>query len=181
MLIKGGLNSKVADVSDGNRLKTYSVTESEEWFANEHNGKAFSLVVTQTPTAGGDCFVYIKNNSSNILVITSLKAYMGTDETIQVKLGDTGTAATGTTATPVNRNAGSGNVIDGTVETGNDITGLSGGVVVDQFFFNADESTQKHTWQSGIMIPKNKVLTLYAVTGGIAINCTLSLHYHGSI
>jgi len=181
MMIQGANNGRFMDVSDGNRAKFYGVTESEEWFANESCGCAFSLVLAQTPTAAGDCFCYIKNTSSESLIISSIKANVPTDEAIIVKLGDVGTPAGGATATPANRNAGSGETITGTVEAGNDITGLTLGVTVDRLSYNAAESTLKISWGSGIVVPENKVLTLYAEVGAILINATLSMHYHGTI
>ena len=182
MFIEDGSGSghRVA-ISEGNKLRTYGVMESEEWHMNEDLGLTYSLVVSQTPAGANDCFCYIKNTSDYDLIITTMKAYVPTDETIQIKFNDAGTPAGGTTGVPVNRNAGSGNTIDATVVVGNDITGLSGGAVVDQLFFNGTDTAHKFSWGSGLIVPRNKTMSFYAVTGSILVNATLSMHYHGKI
>jgi hypothetical protein len=101
-----------------------------------------------------------------------LKLYAAATETVQVKIRDTGTVGgTHAVLVPVNRNAGSGKVADVTCESGVDITGLSGGDVVDELVAGADMYRWK--WQSGLIIPKNRTVSLYAVTGAIAIKATL--------
>ena len=161
-----------------NRLKTYGVMESEQLHVNEDYGEAYSVLTNVTPTAAGDCFLYIKNNSDNDLLITSFKLQVATDETIQVKLGDSGTAVGGGTITPVNRNAGSGKQANATVEGGVDITGLSGGSVVDQLNVDGASGTRKYSWTSTLLVPKNSMISFYAVTGGIALVGTVSMYYH---
>ena len=90
---------------------------------NDEYWETYSLVVSKTPAAGGDnCFCYIKNTSDYDLAITTARIYAATDESIQAKLGDSGTPVGGPTAPPVNRNACSGHTADATCETGTDIT-----------------------------------------------------------
>lgn len=112
------------------------------------------------------------------MYVCSLTASAATDETIQIKVKDIGTPAGTTVNTPVNRNAGSGKVADVDCYDGVDITGLSGGSVIEQFEFDGNTGSTKFRYSSCIIIPKNHVLTLYAVTGAIALKVSLSLMFH---
>ena len=144
---------------------------------NQVDGTSYSLIISQTPTGAGDCFCYLKNNNEKDMVLSSVKLYAATDEIFTVKLNDTGTPSGGAAATPVNRKAGCGNVADVECETGNDITGLSGGDEVEALFVDGGTSSRRYLWLSGLIVPKNHVLTLYVVNGVIAVRATLSLHF----
>ena len=140
--------------------------------SNQHEEESYSAVMSVTPTGAEDCFFYIINDNDIEAVVTSLKLHAAAAETVQVKIRDTGTVGgTHATLTPVNRNAGSGKVADVTCESGVDITGLSGGDVVDELVANT--TMYRWQWQSGLIIPKNRMVSLYAVTGAIAIRATL--------
>ncbi len=145
---------------------------------NEIEQQVYTVVVSQTPTGANDCFCYVKNTSSTDLTFRSLTIATASNETIQIKIKDTGTPVNGTAYTPINRNSGSTNVATGTFQTGNDITGLSGGSVVDQIFLKGGDSSSKYFWQSHIIIRSNDTLTFYAVTGGIAIKMSFTIYYH---
>lgn len=168
----------LAKIDGDNRLMTTAISESIDSHVNQKEGQSYSIIVSQTPTGAGDCFCYILNLSTTYKIfVTSIKIYTVTDETIQVKIKDVGTAAGGTPYIPVNRNSGSTNLADATIEVGNDITGLAGGLVVDQFFVKGNASTIKLDWDSGLIIDTNQTATFYAVTGGIAVKMTVSIYY----
>jgi len=112
------------------------------------------------------------------LNINSITISAASDEVIQLKLRDTGTPAGGSTATPVNRNTNSNNMALGTFLTGTNITGLSGGSIVDQFFSDGATNSQKYSWTSSLIVGQNGVLALYAVNGAIAVRITISFFYH---
>lgn len=145
---------------------------------NEIEEQVYSVVVSQTPTGTGDCFCYIKNNSSLYLTLRSITLAVASDETIQVKIRDIGTPVGGTTYNPVNRNSGSTNTASGIFQIGNDITGLYGGNIVDQFFLKGGNSSKKYFWQSHIIVRPNDTLTFYAVTGAIVIKMSFTIYYH---
>lgn len=177
-VIKDGSGSGyLAKVTSENKLTTEAITEDIVAHVNEIEEQAYSVVVSQTPTGAGDCFCYVKNSSSLDLTLCSITLAAASDETIQIKIRDTGTPTNGTTYTPVNRNSGSTNVASGTFQTGNDITGLSGGSVVDQFFLKGGNTSRKYFWQSHIIIRPNDTLTFYAVTGAIAIKMSFTIYY----
>lgn len=172
-----GTGSKVQVNTEG-CLCTKAITIPFGQHINSEHQEAYSVIINKTPTAANDCFFYIKNNSDTNLYICSLTASAATDETIQMKVKDTGTPAGTTVNTPVNRNIGSGKVADVTCYDGVDITGLSGGSIIEQFEFDGNTGSKKFRYDSCIIIPKNHVLTLYAITGAIALKVSLSLMFN---
>jgi len=178
MIITGGTgNGFAVGVTNENQLEVCAVTRTIDLFCNQADGSTYSLLISKTPTGAGDCFCYMKNNDERDMVLSSIKLYVATSETISIKLGDSGTPSGGSDATPVNRKAGCGNVADITCETGVDITGLSGGSEVENFFIKGAETSRRIEWLSGIIVPKNHTMTLYVGTGAIAVKLTLSIHF----
>lgn len=167
-----------AKITNTNRLAVESSAFDAIRVINHEEQNVYSLTFTITPTGANDCFCYIKNSSTIDLNLYSITLAAASDEIIQIKVRDTGTPVGGTTATPVNRNTNSNNVAVGTFQTGVDITGLSGGSIVDQFFIDGATNSQKYSCSSSIIIGQNQTATLYAVTGAIALRITISLFYH---
>jgi hypothetical protein len=172
MIIRDPKTGSGQSVTVGGMAVTKAICQSLTEHSNHHEEESYSAVISATPTGAGDCFFYITNDDDKDMVVTSLKLYSGAAETIQVKIRDTGTVG-GTHAAliPVNRNAGSGKIADVTCESGVDITGLSGGDIVDELI--AGTTMYRWEWQSGLIIPKNRMFSLYVVTGAIAIKATL--------
>lgn len=173
MIIRDPSTGKGMEVNDEGYGKVANVNRPLQHHANVVYGNAYSAIISVTPTGAGDCFFYIKNDDVLNLVIRSITLYGASAESLQVKLGDSGTVG-GTHADllPVNRNAGSGKTADVTCESGVDITGLSGGSVVCDINFT--NSFVKLRWDSSLIVPKNTIFSLYAVTGAIAIKANLS-------
>jgi hypothetical protein len=159
------------------QLLVCAVNRTVDMECNQVDGTSYSLLISQTPIGAGDCFCYIKNNDEKDMVISSTKLHVASDETIIVKLNDTGIPSGGSVATPANRRAGCGTPADIDCEMGNDIIGLSGGDEVDALFIKGAESSKRFPWLSGIIVPKNHTLTLWAATGAIFIRATLSIHF----
>ena len=172
-----GTGSKVK-VGEEGCLNAKAVTVPMQQHINEQDGESYSVIIDKTPTGAGDCFFYIKNNSDKDMFVTSGKISAATDETVRIKLKDVGTPVGGTANVPVNRNAGSGKKADVTCQDGVDITGLSGGEIVEQVDVDGAVGSVKYPWASGLIIPKNQTLTMYAVTGAIALKSTLSIAFH---
>jgi len=166
----------LAGVTSENRLKISGVAQAQGYYANAENTEAYHLVFSQTPTDAADCFLYMKNSSDTDIVVEGIWFRVASAEAVSVKLGDTGTAS-GTTATPVNCNAGSANEASGTFKTGNDITGLSGGTVVEKYWLTSTASLFL-SFAQGIVLPKNATLTLWATTGAVAVAGTVVFNYY---
>lgn len=182
MMIEDGHGTgNKTEVSGEGRLHTKAVIVHFEQHVNELYQETFTALVESTPTGAGDCFFYIKNNSEKNMYINSLTAAADTDETVQIKIKDIGTPVGTTVNTLVNRNAASGKTADVTSYNGVDITGLSGGSVVEQFVIDGGTGSHKWWYNSSIIIPKNQTLSLYAVTGAIALKVSLSVSFHAEL
>ncbi len=180
LIIEDGKGSgKTAAVNSENKLETLAITSTLEQHVNHHEGEAYTAMFSVTPTGAGDCFGYIKNNSEIDMLITSLMIRCASDEIVQIKLNDEGTPVGGSGITLVNRNAGSGKSADVTSQQGVDITGLSGGAVVAGAFVKGGESSLQVNITTSLIIPKNKVITFYAVTGTAALMVGAEVHFHG--
>lgn len=166
-----------ASVTTENKLDVCSVTRTIDLYCNQMNGVSYSLIISQTPTTSGSCFCYMKNDDTSDMVISSIKVYAVSDEIFEIKLSDTGTPVGGSDATPVSRKAGCGNIADVTCKVGNDVTGLSGGCTVEIIPVKGGETATRYEWLSGLVIPKNHSITMYAITGSSAIRVTLSMHF----
>ena len=163
-------------ITDEHMASVLANSTSLQSHSNRIHRTAFSAVVSLTPTGAGDCFFYLKNDNDELLIVTALKLRSASAESVQVKLGDSGTVGgTHATLTPATRYGNSGDTFDHTSESGVDITGLSGGSIVDTLW--AGTTMQKWIWDSGLILSKNTMLSLYAVTGAVALAATLSFHW----
>ena len=177
--IKDGTGGKyVAKVDNENRLLVSATTHSENHHVNDLDEEAYLFFTTVTPTATGDTFAYLKNTSNKDLIINWYRIWSGTSaEAIDIYIGKTGTP-TGTTAmVPVNMNITSKNEAEGLFYEGVDITGLSGGQEMDRLRLSGDGKDVLDSYPGHIIIQKGGVLTLQALTGGIALEVTLSFYY----
>ncbi len=167
-----------AGVTEEGRLRTSAQTFTQEHHTNHHEGQCYSYGVMITPTGAGDCFLYLKNNSDTDLVVSEFMLRAASDEIVTFKLDDVGTPIGGTVGTPVNRNAGSGNIANVTAYYGADITGLSGGNAVMAMFLKGGETSVRIEPLSAFIIPKNHTITGYVSTGGIAVMIGMGISFH---
>jgi len=180
MFIEDPSSGDRASVTEENRLKTSAITFSSPHHINHQEGKAYAFPISVTPTGAGDCFAYITNTDDDDMIVDAFNLYVPTTEKIIFKLGDAGTASGGSDVTPVNLNAGSGNLADVTAQTGADITGLSGGSAVAGFTKKGGEDSRIYNLPPSLIIPKNKTLSIYASAGSIAIDMGVLLTFHGT-
>lgn len=175
-MIKGGTgNGYLAAVNEENRLKVEAITYSGEHHAN-HEGTAYNMLFDVTPTAAGDCFLYMKNSSTIDLVIEGLWLRVASAEQIYMKLGNKG-VPDGTDVVPANINAGTNNAALGTFQVGNDITTMTGGTIINKGWV-ANTATSFFNFEQDIILPQNTVYTLWVVTGAVNVAGTIVFHYH---
>ncbi len=167
----------LAGVDSANRLLTSSVTYSAEHHAN-HEGNAYNMVFDVTPTAAGDCFLYIKNSNTADMVIEGLWLRVASAEQITMEFGNTGTpGGTSSAIVPTNLNAGANSTALGTFEAGNDITGVAAGTVLNKGWV-ANTATSFFNFEQDLIMPQNSVYTLWVVTGAVNLAGTIVFHYH---
>ena len=167
-----------AGVDAENRLMADTVSSSLEHHTNMYHGAAYSLLFSATPTGAGDCFLYIKNEDDEELIIEGFGLYLEADEYIDIVIGDTGTPVGGTDITPGNCNSGSGSIASGIFENGNDITGLTGGTRIYRIYHANSKETNYTNFEMDIILAKNTTLTMYIQTGTTALAGFLDMLYH---
>lgn len=81
---------------------------------------------------------------------------------------------------PINKTSGAANTADCICQVGNNITGLSGGSVVDRLVTVGPIcGSQLYRWNAGLIIPKNTTLTMNVMDGtGARIFGTLGFYFH---
>ena len=167
-----------ADVNEDAQLLVRSVRETEESFANK-NGNSYSVLVDVTSATTDDDFFYLKNKDDMDLVVYHIEGWCDdANQEIKVLIGatDAGTDA-GDALTPVNMNAGSGNLAD--IDCTQDATDLAitGGSTVTLLKFPVT-ALELASWDfsSGIIVPKNRRLHMEAALAGL-INLNIFFYF----
>ena len=180
MFIEDGTGSGYkAKVTNENYLKSFGISLNLLQHINVE-GNSYSIFFDQTPAAAGNTFLYLKNNSNDLLIVEGLTIYSTTAEGVVVKINESGTPVGSTSYTPINLNSGSNSVADCSVEVGSAITGLSGGNTLSKLFHNGSDSSLQISCQGGIILVKNSILSLSAVNGLIQIQGSVQIGFHDS-
>jgi len=177
-IIDGTGKGYTAKVDSENKLHVMAVSVTSEHHSNHFHQEGYHLVFQQTPTGADDCFLYLKNNSDDDLILEGITLRTDDNEQIEIKLGVDGTPVGGTATTPVNCYTDSGNSADGTFLVGDDITSLTDGSISERIYVGSSYTSSHYNFEQDIIVPKNKTLALYAVNGAIEIDGTIVFHYH---
>jgi len=176
---KGRGNEAAVNVEQ--RLLIDGPLDSMAYHANQQYGEAYVSQFTVTPVGAGDLFLLVENLDDEDLVITDItliRAAGAEDHT--VTLGQVGTAAYTATAggTIANKNAGSNKSPNAIFRDDTDITGLTGGRIVEVRSCGATPVLM--SWVSGLILPKGGRLTLTAGAAGASPVQALINFYFGS-
>jgi len=185
MRITGGTgNGYAAKVNEENRLYVQSVSVTAKHHANHSEGEAYNVLCAVNPSGAGDCIFYMLNNGEEDIVIEGVWWQTSAAEEVSYNLGDTGTAVAtaGAAVTPVNLNAGSGNLADvtcysNTADGAVDITGLTAGTTIQSLWLTSAASVWFNA-QQDIIVPKNKAFSIYCVGGDTLLRFTVVFHVH---
>jgi len=176
-MIKDGTGSgKLLKIDSENKMVTSAVSVSLEHHVNVEHGDAYNFLFTVTPSAGG-CFFYMENTSTNNIVCEGMVLHIPSYEVITIKLNDVGTPVKGSDAIPANLNSSSSSVATGTFQTGNDITGLSGGTTVWRQHYAGGNDSYNDNFDADIIIGKNQTLTMYATNGSLELDGFIVMVY----
>ena len=183
-----GPNGTVVEVTDENRLRTFSISRSLESHVNHEEGEAYNVLFSQSPTAADDCIFYMVNSSDTGMIIEGITLGFinaaAVDAEVYVQLGDKGTRNGATALTPGNLNAGSGNAADGTFEQGADLDGgvatLTGGTEIERWVFAnvQDRESAYINFEQDVILPKNQTLTIWVSDVDATYYVTVPFHYH---
>ena len=191
MLLEDGTGSgRTAAVNYENKLEVVAITASTEHATNHHDGLAFNACSEVTPIApdpsSGDtraCVFYLKNTSEIDMTLEGIDIRLGgtgEEDVIEVVGRDEGSPVGGANCTPANLNLGSGNPAEGVFICGGDITGISGGVILQKIWVKSN-GTNSYNFNQDIIVPKNRVITIYSRNSVAELDLTLSFNYHPTI
>ena len=174
MIIQDSSTGNTATVDDENRLKVFSISQSEDKHTNDE-GYYNSLYFVVTPAGANDKFVYFKNTGSADLTITDLRISSSVPTNILMKkVTGSPTYVTGTDVDITSRNLGSPRVPDIIAKYDTDITGLvDDGVLLFQECPAADTLYHFKT-TSNIIIPQGQAIVLERVEATGEITCLIS-------
>ena len=153
-------------INSENKAEVASVSRSKEHHANVVHGNAYNFIFDVTPVAGGT-FLYMKNLSDDDIIAEGFSIHCPTNEIIQVQLHEIGVPVGGSDIVPANLNAGSNHEAVGIFQTGNDITGLTGGRTVMHYHIKGDDDSSFRNFDADLVIPKNLTMTMSCVNGSI--------------
>jgi hypothetical protein len=189
MMIHDGTGSgRTVGVNIDNKLEVVAVTASTEHNTNHHDGLAFNAAIEQTPVptdpsaSTKSCIFYLRNTSETDMTLEGVDIRLGgtgKEDVIEVVGRDDGIPVGGSTVSPANLNLGSGNSADGIFLQGTDITGLSGGVVLQKVWVTSN-GTKSYNFNQDIIVPKNRVITIYSRNSVDELDITISFNYHHS-
>lgn len=150
-----------AGVDGENRVLVRSINENDDFHINQVYGTVWSVPFGPYDPAGANDYIfYLKNTGTQPLRVTDFRlsctGAIGNAEVHAV----TGTAASGSTLTPVNRNLGSTNTISGIVEGGTDITGLTTAGTIFRMDMDVVNKLYHLSTSSNIIIPKGSAIAI---------------------
>jgi hypothetical protein len=165
-----------AKVDDQNRLKTLSISETEQFHINRDNGKVWSLPFENiTNTGANDYIFYLKNTGDKDLAVPKIRLSASAATQVEIHIV-TGTAGGGGSAvTPVSRNLGSSQSPSATVETDPDITGLTTGGTLFLMQCPVANTQYELDTTSNIVIPKGKAIAILIETTTITMSGVVTL------
>jgi len=176
MILENGWGNSGAKalVDDEGRLHTHSTSVSSDRQRNQ-DGYLWSCTATNTTVATNDFFFLIKNNGSEDLAITDIRAKSDTitELTYEVVSG-TPVYVAGSDVTPIARNLGTNKVPTAIIKSDSDITGITSG---GEIFFEQCDTVDKMyhlRTSSNIIIPQGQMMALKS-SAAATIKCLVSL------
>jgi hypothetical protein len=168
-IIDGRGRGHVGGINSAHQFLINGVTTSAEHYTNLVFQDSYNMIFNVTPSAGG-MFLHLQNHSDNEIICEGYSIYSPSDEIITILIGNTGTPIGGTDVVPANLTAGSGNIADGVFQIGNNITGMSGGVLIAPYHIAGSNDSKFRNFDADVVIPKNQSLCMMVTNGGINIH-----------
>jgi len=173
-----GPDGRVVQVDIKGRMRTIAATQTlAQQIAFE--GNAFALNFTQTPAGADDIFLYIKNTGLRDLAIGLFEfaATIATRITIEPVIGTAlfvTNGGAGTEEPAVNLNLGSTNVVNASIISDTNITGISSLGIMG--FEDVIPANGRHELQvnPGFIIPQGKAVALRSSVSS-AITCAVTI------
>jgi hypothetical protein len=168
-----GPNGRVVQVTAENRLSVDAVTMTEDKHLNKEE-RYWSAYFEDTTVAVDDYFFYLKNEGLKDLTVTDVRISSSVALNTMYYERVSGVAAGGSDSTVTNRNLGSPKEINGIVQNGADITGLT--KLGELFFQKCDVANRGYHLKttSSIIIPQGQSVAFRSALAA-AIECVVSI------
>lgn len=154
MFIQGNRSGRFADVNDDFQLLSDSTARHRSEFLNVKDGKVWALDIDAIDPAGAaDKFFYIKNTGTVDIKIHSIRISSTVAGFVSVKkVSGTASFTAGADVTPLSMRTNTAPVVQATIKTDTDTTGLTDQGVFDRISLDTADREILHTYESTIMI-----------------------------
>lgn len=167
---------KGAAVNSSGQLSITGPMETVDYHATVTHQKYWSCPFEDVdPTGADDYFFYLKNTGTVLLSVPDIRLSTTVAGAVQVQWV-TGTAASGTTLTPVNRYLGSPNAPAATIEYGANITGLTSAGELFRIDLDTTGKLVKMHTTGNILIPPGQAIALIWDTGTGVLSGSVSVN-----
>ena len=177
LIIQDGLGKGYTlHIDSEGRAHTVAHTNSTDFHTNLDFGKVWSLPFgPRDPTGAADYVFYLQNTGSNNIAVTDFRlSCTGAGSQISIEKV-TGTAAAGTTITPVARNLGSTASPVATAEDSVNITGLTTAGTLFQMELTVINTLYHLRTTSNIIMPKSSAIAISVATATCVISGVVSI------
>lgn len=175
--VRASVTKDTEELTDKGRLDVSARTADRIYYANR-SGDSYVVLASVVPAAANDVFLYLKNLSSDfVMIIDWYRLCCGNSEIFDFFVNQTGTpGGDPSVITPVNMNLSSGNAANGIFYQDPDITGLDTGDHIDRIRPPENVGISSMI-PGGVRLTQNTVFTVQAVTGGSAVEVTIGFHF----
>ena len=160
-------NGQPAYVNVKGKVLVCAVTSSMASHACADEEHAYTAIIGADPSATDADIFYLKNTGTSLLRIHRIRSIFPptVSSLIYIKIGVTGTPTSGSTLTPVNKVAGSGNIPDCTCEQRDGDMALTGGSILETLSL-VSTAVGEQTWEYDppIILKPNQALVFNNVT-----------------
>jgi len=169
MFIQGSKSGKFADVNDDLMVKADSVSRTKDNFINGETGKVWSLTFRSVdPVGANDTFLYLKNTGAEALRITDIRLSSTVTGIAYVKKVSGTPVYVGETAvSPISRRTSKSPVLQATVNTDTDITGLTDDGDYFPMALSADQQAHLRTSSNIIIDPGGAIAIEWDTATGV--------------
>lgn len=166
-----------AKVTREHMIYALATSQTIEHHTNMSHSDSYTVLFSQTAVGAGDYIFYMKNNSSNPVVVEGLWLRAASSEGINIHIRVGGTPSNGSDITPVNLNASAANTAEIDAQAGNNITGLTSGDICLRYYLDNSTKSNWFNFNQDIILTQTDIMTISCITGGIQIDGTIEFFF----
>lgn len=164
-----------AKVNHEGKVQTLSTTLPVAATINAKSGMSFTITDTITPAPSAD-FFWMKNVSDKPLVLVASEFWSDTDAKIMLYRNPTGTPTGGLEISPANCNFGSNQQAPGTFYYGEDLGGMSEGLLRNIIRLQPNVS-RRYRFDDWTILTRNTTFRMYIENSGGELDFWLQIFF----